>query len=202
MTALAGGAQRAQGRSLDADEREQARAAILGLMSQGPLERLGMREAAKAAGLSLATLYKYFGGKEALPGAVLAPDLEALVAAMDAASRTAVGVKARLQGVLGVLCDFARTHPDAASALWLHLPPSTWESGDGGWRAQRLRIVSHILRNGQRDGSVRADVDDTPLAQLMLGAADRAIEVALADPGAEAPAGERLFARLWPLAAA
>ncbi|WBQ09282.1 TetR/AcrR family transcriptional regulator [Hyphomonadaceae bacterium ML37] len=202
MTALAGGVQRAQGRSLDAVEREQARTAILGLMSQGPLERLGMREAAAAAGLSLATLYKYFGGKDGLPAAVLAPDLEALVAAMDHASRTAIGVKARLQGVLGALCEFARSHADAAKALWLHLPPSTWDAGDPDWRGQRLRIVSHILRNGQRDGSVRADVDDASLAQLMLGAADRSIETALADTEAEAPAGARLFAHLWPLAAA
>jgi|GEM_PF-4482495 len=202
MTALAGGVQRAQGRSLDAVEREQARTAILGLMSQGPLERLGMREAAAAAGLSLATLYKYFGGKDGLPAAVLAPDLEALVAAMDHASRTAIGVKARLQGVLGALCEFARSHADAARALWLHLPPSTWDAGEPDWRGQRLRIVSHILRNGQRDGSVRADVDDASLAQLMLGAADRSIETALADAEAEAPAGARLFAHLWPLAAA
>ncbi|MCH8490479.1 MAG: TetR/AcrR family transcriptional regulator [Oceanicaulis sp.] len=202
MALTAGSAQRAQGRSLDADEREQARTAILGLMSQGPLERLGMRDAAAAAGMSLATLYKYFGGKEALPGAVLAPDLDALVAAMDAGSRTAIGVKARLQAVLVALCDFALSHADAARALWLHLPPSTWDSGDPDWRSQRLRIVSHILRNGQRDGSVRSDLDDAALAQLLLGAADRAIETALADAQAEAPAGARLFKSLWPLAAA
>lgn len=202
MTAIAGSAQRAQGRSLDADEREQARTAILALMSQGPLERLGMREAAAVAGLSLATLYKYFGGKEALPGAVLAPDLEALVATMDAASRTAIGVKARLQGVLGALCDFARSRGDAAKALWLHLPPSTWDAVNPDWRGQRLRIVSHILRNGQRDGSVRCDVNDSSLAQLMLGAADRSIEVALADEDAEAPGGVGLFSSLWPLVAA
>lgn len=202
MTAIAGSAQRAQGRSLDADEREQARTAILALMSQGPLERLGMREAAAVAGLSLATLYKYFGGKEALPGAVLAPDLEALVATMDAASRTAIGVKARLQGVLGALCDFARSRGYAAKALWLHLPPSTWDAVNPDWRGQRLRIVSHILRNGQRDGSVRCDVNDSSLAQLMLGAADRSIEVALADEDAEAPGGVGLFSSLWPLVAA
>ncbi len=201
MMAAADKALRAQGRSLQAEEREQARTAILALMAQGPLERLGMREAAAAAGLSLATLYKYFGGKDGLPAAVLAPDLEALVAAMDAASRTAIGVKARLQGVLDALCEFALSHGDAARALWLHLPPSTWDAGDPDWRGQRLRIVSHILRNGQRDGSVRADVDDTALAHLILGAADRAVETALADPEAEPPAGARLFKSLWPLAA-
>ena len=100
------------------------------------------------------------------------------------------------------MCEFARSHADAARALWLHLPPSTWDAGEPDWRGQRLRIVSHILRNGQRDGSVRADVDDASLAQLMLGAADRSIETALADAEAEAPAGARLFAHLWPLAAA
>lgn len=202
MAATPGNAQRAQGRSLDADAREQARTAILALMSQGPLERLGMREAAAAAGLSLATLYKYFGGKDGLPAAVLAPDLDALVAAMDSASRTAVGAKARLQGAFSALCDFMVSHADAAKALWLHLPPSTWTSGDPDWRAQRLRIVSHILRNGQRDGSVRSDLTDASLAGLLLGAVDRAIETALADPQTEAPSGQHLFASLWPLAAA
>ncbi|MBI1265478.1 MAG: TetR family transcriptional regulator [Alphaproteobacteria bacterium] len=200
--AAADNGHRAQGRSLDANERDQARMAILALMSQGPLERLGMREAAAAAGLSLATLYKYFGGKEGLPGAVLAPDLEMLIGAMDKASRMAVGVKARLQGVLDALCSFAQTHADAARALWLHLPPSTWDSADPDWRAQRLRIVSHILRNGQRDGSVRTDLDGACLAFLVLGAADRWIEIALADPETEPPAGARLFASLWPLVAA
>jgi len=202
MALTTGGAARAQGRSLDASEREQARTAILALMSQGPLERLGMREAAAAAGLSLATLYKYFGGKDDLPAAVLAPDLEALIAAMDAASRTAIGVKARLQGVFSALCGFALSHPDAARALWLHLPPSTWEATDPDWRGQRLRIVSHILRNGQHDGSVRSDLDDASLARLMLGAADRAIETALAGAETESPSGPRLFKSLWPLAEA
>jgi AcrR family transcriptional regulator len=200
MALTTGSAPRAQGRSLDAVEREQSRTAILALMSQGPLERLGMREAA-AAGLSLATLYKYFGGKDGLPAAVLAPDLEVLVAGMDAASRTAIGVKARLEGVLGALCDFALSHADAARALWLHLPPSTWDGADPDWRGQRMRIVSHILRNGQRDGSVRVDLTDASLGQLMLGAADRAIETALADSEAEAPTGPSLFNALWPLAA-
>jgi len=202
MMAAADKVSRAQGRSLDATERDRARTAILALMSQGPLERLGMREAAAAAGLSLATLYKYFGGKDGLPAAVLAPDLEALVATMDAASRTAIGVKARLQGVLGALCEFAKSHADAAKAVWLHLPPSTWDAGEPDWRGQRLRIVSHILRNGQRDGSVRTDLDGACLAILVLGAADRWIEIALADPETEPPAGARLFASLWPLVAA
>ncbi|MCC5995311.1 MAG: TetR family transcriptional regulator [Oceanicaulis sp.] len=187
---------RMPGLALDETAQEAARLALLKLLGDGPLERMGMREAAAAAGLGLATLYKYFGPKETLPCAVLAPELEGLIADMDLASRTAVGVKARLRAVLEAMTRFAGAQPEAARAIWRHLPDSLWDGAEPDWRARRLRIVAHILRNGQHDGSVREDVEAEALARLILGAADAALAARLAGTPAQ-----DLFDALWPMAA-
>ncbi|KAA5801624.1 TetR/AcrR family transcriptional regulator [Alkalicaulis satelles] len=196
MTAMTQAQARPPGLALDEDARERARLSLLALLGSGPLESLGMREAASAAGLGLATLYKYFGPKETLPHAVLAPELAGLIEDMDRASRTAVGVKARLRAVLDAMVHFSEAQPHAASALWRHLPYSLWDEADPDWRAQRQRIVAHIIRNGQHDGSVRKDLDGGALAGLIVGAADAGLAARLSG----APPVD-LFDALWPLAA-
>jgi len=191
---------RAPGVALDDQARETARLALVAMLAEAPVHRIAMREAAKRAGVGLATLYKYFGGKEAMVTAVLEPDLDQLIERLGAASRNAVGVKARLRAVLEASFAFARDHEDAARAVLLNLPAGVWADDDASWSQRRRAVLTHILKNGRHDGSVRADLSVESLADLALGAVDQAVQRHLragepVDPGR---LGAELFTLVWP----
>ena len=191
---------RAPGVALDDAAREGARLALLTMLAEAPVHRIAMRDAAKRAGVGLATLYKYFGGKEAMVPAVLSPELDGLVEALSQASRREVGVKARFRAVLEASLVFARDHQDAARAVVLNLPAGIWSESEESWPARRRAVLVQILKNGRHDGSVRTDLTPEDLADLTLGAVDRAVETALRTGEVLEPVkvAERLFTLLWP----
>jgi AcrR family transcriptional regulator len=191
---------RAPGVALDDQSREKARRALLAMLAEAPVHRIAMREAARRAGVGLATLYKYFGGKEAMVTAVLNPELDALIHQLSEASRREVGVKVRFKAVLTASLVFARDHEDAARAVILNLPAGVWTDDADAWPARRRAVLVQILKNGRHDGSVRTDLDPQDIADMTLGAVDRAVEKALRTADAIEPSklAERLFALLWP----
>jgi AcrR family transcriptional regulator len=195
---------RAPGVALDDATREAARCALLAMLAEAPVHRIAMREAARRAGLGLATLYKYFGGKEAMVLAVVEPELDALVAALAQASRREIGVKRRVSAVLDASIRFARDHTHAARAVFLNLPAGVWDEDASAWRSRRQDVLVQILKSGVHDGSVRADLAPETLADIMLGALDRWVETALRknEPIDPARTGAALFAALWPAVSA
>ena len=195
---------RQPGVALGDDAREQARRVILALLASAPLHKIGMRDAAREAGMGLATLYKYFGGKEALVHNVVAPEASALVDLVEQGSRHQIGVKSRFQAVLEAHFRFVRDHGDGARALWLNLPSSLWNDEADGWRAKRRDILTHVLKNGVHDGSVRDDIWPNDLAGSVLGAVDQHVENALRVGDSPDPrsTGTQLFQTLWPMVCA
>ncbi|MCR9128556.1 MAG: TetR/AcrR family transcriptional regulator [Alphaproteobacteria bacterium] len=195
---------RLPGIALDDTARETARAALLSLLAEAPVHRIAMRDAARRAGVGLATLYKYFGGKEAMVTAVLGPDLERLVDRLGDASRNAVGVKARFKAVLEASFAFARDHEPAARAVLLNLPAGVWGDEESEWTARRRAVLAHIFKNGRHDGSVRSDVEPDELADLVFGAVDQTLERLLRTGRPVDPArlAASVFSTLWPAVSA
>jgi AcrR family transcriptional regulator len=195
---------RALGVALDDQAREAARQALLALFSEAPVHRIAMRDAAKRAGVGLATLYKYFGGKEAMAPAVLGPDLDALIDQLGAASRNAVGVKARFKAVLEASFAFARDHQPAARAIILNLPAGIWSADEAEWPARRRAVLAHVLKNGRHDGSVRSDLEPDELAAMVFGVVDAELERVLRGGAPIDPAalGAKVFSALWPAVSA
>jgi len=191
---------RSPGVALDDRAREAARLALVAMLAEAPVHRIAMREAAKRAGVGLATLYKYFGGKEAMVAAVLAPDLDQMIEQLSAASRNAVGVKSRLRAVLEASFAFARDHEEAARAILLNLPAGVWADDEFSWWVRRRAVVAQILRNGRHDGSVRAEAPVEALADFTLGAVDQAVQRNLRAGERVDPArlGAEVFALVWP----
>lgn len=200
MTEETGGQNRAPGIALGEAAREEARRALLDLFAEAPVDQIAMRDAARRAGVGLATLYKYFGGKETMAHIVLAPELDGLVEAMGEASRREVGVKARLRAVMMANFAFARDHPSAARAVILNLPAAAWSEDEGVWRTRRRAVIAHIIKNGQHDGSVRDDLTSVHLADHVCGAIDQRLETMMRSGADLAPAEhcEQLFSLIWP----
>lgn len=204
MTIETGQSARAPGVALDGAAHETARLALLSMLAEGPVHRIAMRDAARRAGVGLATLYKYFGGKDAMVLAVLQPELDAEIDALNAASRREVGVKARFRAVLEASITFARDHRDAARAIVLNLPAGVFDDAEAGRTVRRRAIMVHILKNGMRDGSVRSDVEAEVLSDLVFGALTALIEPALrqGEPIDPPRLGARAYTALWPAVSA
>jgi AcrR family transcriptional regulator len=76
-----------------------------------------IREIASAAGLSLAGLYHYVGGKDELLFLVLDHSLERLLTTLDAACRNAGTAEARFLALLQTHLDFALHDPQALKII-------------------------------------------------------------------------------------
>jgi AcrR family transcriptional regulator len=81
------------------------------LIEQGASPRLTLREAAQAAGVSVAAPYRHFADREALLAAVLAAGFRELARRTDEARRAAADPMAALVGVGLAYVAFAGDHP-------------------------------------------------------------------------------------------
>jgi len=81
------------------------------LIEQGASPRLTLREAAEAAGVSVAAPYRHFADREALLAAVLAAGFRELARRTEAARRAARSPMAALVGVGLAYVAFAGDHP-------------------------------------------------------------------------------------------
>lgn len=170
---------------LDAARREFATAGFAGAR----IERI-----AAAAAVNKQLLFHYFESKEGLFAAALADLLAQLdgrpvtadspVAEIRAVLGDLVTAVRSLPGVVGILAD-ARSNPDfpaAAAALVT------------AWRRRLLARLATALRDGQKRGYFRDDVDPDAMAAVSLAAALGA--VAVDGVGASGPALEEFLPRM------
>ncbi|MFL5436005.1 MAG: TetR/AcrR family transcriptional regulator, partial [Myxococcales bacterium] len=86
--------------------------------------RLSLREVARRAGYSPASLYEHFDGKDAIVGALAAEAGSALYAALAKAAAGQREPKDRLVRIGRAYVRFARQHPQDFLLLFSHLPSS------------------------------------------------------------------------------
>lgn len=133
-----------------------------------------MRDVARAAGISLGTLYHYLAGKEDLLYQVERRILEAAVASARA-SLAARGARERLRALLTDHVRRVLTRPVEADVLAGSLAPPRGERGRriAGLRAEYLELV-HVTADGVFRGvRSRAGRAASARVRMLLGMADR-----------------------------
>ncbi|MBI1847450.1 MAG: TetR family transcriptional regulator [Candidatus Rokubacteria bacterium] len=101
-----------------------------------------IREIARAAGLSLAGLYHYVGGKEEVLFLVLDRTLDALITALDRALRAAPEPEAKLRALVQTHLEFTFRHPQAMKVV-----NRDWEQVAGPRRAEiALKRQAYLTR--------------------------------------------------------
>jgi AcrR family transcriptional regulator len=91
--------------------------AACGVIARRGYHQASIRDIARAAGLSLAGLYHYVGGKEELLFLVLDRSLDQLVAQLDGALDRARTPEAKLLALLQTHLDFGFRHPQALRVI-------------------------------------------------------------------------------------
>ena len=148
-----------------------AQAALTVIASQG-LAGLSVARVARRVGLVPSALYRHYSGKDALLNAVIALIRERLhgeVSAVMAQTPDALDRLRRLlmahvrvirenEGILRIVFSDELHHGQPGRKAVVHEMVSSY-----------LRKVAGILSQGQRDGSIRAELDPAAVAVMFLG---------------------------------
>ncbi|MEQ8405148.1 MAG: TetR/AcrR family transcriptional regulator [Oceanicaulis sp.] len=183
---------------------ERVRRSAIARFSAAPFHKVGMRAIARDAGAGMATLYEVAGGKDALLQACLAPDFEARLARVAAASRREVSCRSRLRACIAELIAFELDRPEFARIIRLNTPAQLMRDADADGGLERVFI--EILRRGVREGALRTDIPADALACMVQALTDGALARWAAEAGeadrfiAEVVQArtDRLFSLLWP----
>ncbi|RAO08897.1 hypothetical protein MED15_06361 [Micromonospora noduli] len=126
-----------------------------------------MDEIARRAGVGVGTVYRHFATKEALYAAIVSARVDLL---LDEAARLRVAAEPQT----GFFRFFAQVVADAARKKTLtdalHSAGIDVKAEQAGQRAQMREALADLLRDAQRVGAVRPDVDLPEILALLRGA--------------------------------
>jgi AcrR family transcriptional regulator len=144
-------------------------AAARDVIARRGFHQASIREIARAAGLSLAGLYHYVGGKDELLFLVVDRGLDRLIAGLDRAGAAAPEAEARLLALVHTHLDYGFRHAAAFRVL-----NRDWEALPEPWRAEAAAKRQAYLRRGLAvlralDPHGRPDAELLSATSLLLG---------------------------------
>ncbi len=161
-------------------------------LEQG-FDRTTVAQIAEAADVVPQTLFNHFQSKQTLLGEITAQVVEYLQQMLEEHFRAPVPTRERLAGFAGAAADqIARTREIARDVL-LELIRTESEPGRSPPYLERVHEpFVEMLSEGQRRGEVRAELDPSFMAEMILGVLNATVMHWLAD--ASYPIDQRLRA--------
>jgi TetR/AcrR family transcriptional regulator, repressor of fatR-cypB operon len=173
--------------------------AVLALFSRRDFHDVSLVEVARAANVSLQTLYKYFGGKEELVYAVLDVTLGRLAERMVDHLQGIDEPRERLRKTCWVTLDFMDKHPAAMMLLSNAVPASRYADIRSYESPELMGAFRGVLEDGQRRGVLDDQVSSKVLLDVFMGIIGRVVLMHIVR-GEKRPLVEQfdaLFAILW-----
>ena len=162
---------------LDPDTRTRIEQAVLDIFSQREYHRVGLIEVARAANVSLQTIYKYYGGKEQLLFSSLDAWLGKLAARMIDHLQGIEDYKEKLRKVMWVTLDFFEKNPKVAQLIMSSVYVNTWRKQET-WRNPLLfSAFLKVLSEGRARGILNDQVDEKILLDYILGVMGRLVQM-------------------------
>ncbi|HEY0846732.1 MAG TPA: TetR/AcrR family transcriptional regulator [Noviherbaspirillum sp.] len=184
---------------LDAGIRKRIEDAVLGLFSEREFHRVGLGEIASAANVSLQTIYKYYGSKEALLYSCLETWLGILATRMVDHLQGIETYQDKLRKVFWVVLDFFDRHPKVAQLIMSSVYLNTWVRDQTFRQPQLMGGLMHTLAEGRAQGILTDEVDEKILLDYFLGIMERLVHMHILRGETEplAPKANVLFKMLW-----
>src|ERR1044071_10091971 len=145
---------------LDPDTRSRIEQAVLDIFSQREFHRVGLIEIARAANVSLQTIYKYYGGKEQLLFSSLDAWLGMLAARMIDHLQGIEDYKEKLRKVMWVTLDFFEKNPKVAQLIMSSVYVNTWRKQETYRNPQLFSAFLKVLSEGRARGILNDQVDE------------------------------------------
>jgi AcrR family transcriptional regulator len=176
-TAVESGTKGADRAQLDPETRTRIEQAVLDVFSEREFHRVGLIEIARAANVSLQTIYKYYGSKEALLFSSLDSWLGRLAARMIDHLQGIEDHKERLRKVFWVTLDFFDKYPKVAQMMMSSVYVNTWRKQDTYHNPALFGMFMKVLREGRAKGVLNDEVDEKYLLDYIFGVTGRLVQM-------------------------
>lgn len=185
--------------NIDPATRARIETAVLELFSRQEFHRVKLIDVAAEAQVSLQTIYKYYGSKEALLFAGLDTWLGALAKRMIDHLQGIENYKDRLRKVFWVVLKYFEDNPKVAMVIMSTVYLNTWRRDDTFRQPELMSVFLRVLAEGRSQGLFIDEIDEKDILDFILGLASRKIAMWLVrDP--QEPIAARagiLFEMIW-----
>ena len=146
--------------NLDPDTRKRVEEAVLNIFSQREFHRVGLIEVAREASISLQTIYKYYGSKEALLFSTLDAQLQLLADRLMDHLQGIENYKERLRKTFWVALDFYEKNPRVLQIMLSSVYINTWRKQGNYEHRVLFAAFLKVLAEGQASGILTDEVDE------------------------------------------
>src|SRR5690349_19567705 len=160
---------------LDHETRARIEQAVLDVFANREFHRVGLIEIARAANVSLQTIYKYYGSKEALLFSSLDSWLGKLAHRMIDHLQGIEDYKEKLRKVFWVVLDFFEKNPKVAQLIMSSVYINTWRRTESYQKPQLFGAFMRVLGEGRTKGILNDQVDEKILLDYILGVLGRLV---------------------------
>ena len=184
---------------LDPDTRARIEQAVLDIFSEREFHRVGLIEIARAANVSLQTIYKYYGSKEALLFSSLDSWLGRLAARMIDHLQGIEDYKEKFRKIFWVTLDFFDKNPKVAQLIMSSVYVNTWRKQETYRNPQLFGAFLKVLGEGRARGVLNAQVEEKFLLDFLFGVTGRLVQMHI-HRGQKEPLTKHasaLFEMLW-----
>ena len=154
---------------LPPETRERIERAVLELFSEQEFHKVNLGELASRAQTSLQTIYKYYGGKDALVFATLDRQLGFLATRMREHLHGIETYKDRLRKVYFVVLEFFEKNPQVGRMIHTSVSSSSWANDVTFRQPELMSTFMKVLAEGRDQGVLTDDVDQRVLLDVFLG---------------------------------
>jgi AcrR family transcriptional regulator len=162
---------------LDPETRARIEQAVLDVFSGREFHRVGLIEIARAANVSLQTIYKYYGSKEALLFSSLDSWLGRLAHRMLDPLQGIEDYKEKLRKVFWVVLDFFDKNPKVAQLIMSSVYINTWRRTENYQNPVLFGAFMRVLGEGRAKGILTDQVDEKILLDYILGVLGRLVSM-------------------------
>ena len=184
---------------LDPQTRQRIEQAVLDIFSEREFHRVGLIEIARGANVSLQTIYKYYGSKEALLFSSLDTWLDRLTLRMLDHLQGIEDYKERLRKVFWVTLDFFEKNPKVVQIILSSVYINTWQQTRNYQNPELFGAFMKVLAEGRAKGVLTDAVDEKILLDYMLGVLVRLVQMYVQRGMREplTPQANVLFEMVW-----
>ena len=173
--------------------------AVLEIFSESDFHKANIRDVAQRAGVSFTTIYRHYGSKERLLFAFVDVWLGELTERIIDHLQGIEDLKEKMRKVLWLQLDYYERHQGLGKIIFMTLPMQTWMT-DRTFRQKRMiNLYLEVLKKGQSEGILRADVRAGILLDFMLGTVQRSFVMWVSRGQRESLSGQTqvLFEMIW-----
>jgi AcrR family transcriptional regulator len=184
---------------IDAATRARIEAAVLEVFAEREFHRVGLIEIARGANVSLQTLYKYYGSKEALLFSSIETWLGVLAARMIDHLQGIEDYKERLRKVFWVWLDYIEKNPKVMQVMLSSVYLNTWRQKGEFEYPELFGTFMKVLKEGRAKGLLTDEVEEKYLLDYIIGVLMRLSQMHILR-GETKPITEKanaLFEMLW-----